>query len=246
MRDSGVEVARIAGGYKTLRRTCLRAIEEFCATTPLLVIAGRTGSGKTELLNRFDAIIDLERLVNHRGSAFGSTDTAQPTPIAFENRLAIEMLAATGRPRVIVEDESRTIGRLALPDPLHAAMQAAPLVVLEVPRHERALRIYREYVEEPLSAGTPAVELRERFCNALDRIRRRLGGQRHARMREMVEAAFDVDPANDTPHRAWIEQLLEWYYDPMYDHQLTAKQARVVLTGDRATVAAYLRQAIEP
>ena len=242
LRDSGIDIGRIAGGYKVLRRTCLRAIEEFCATTPLLVIAGRTGSGKTELLNEFEAAIDLELLVNHRGSAFGSTATAQPTPIAFENRLAIEMLGAMGRPRVIVEDESRTIGRLALPDALHAAMQAAPLVVLEVPRHERARRIHREYIEAPLTDGTSATQLRERFCNALDRIRRRLGGLRHARMRELVEAAFDHDPANATPHLVWIEQLLEWYYDPMYDHQLTAKQGRIVRTGDRAAISAYLQQ----
>lgn len=243
LRDAGVDIARIAGGYKMLRRTCLRAIEEFCATTPLLVIAGRTGSGKTDLLHEFEAAIDLERLVNHRGSAFGSTATAQPTPIAFENRLAIEMLGAMGRPRVIVEDESRTIGRLALPDVLHAAMQAAPLVVLEVPRHERARRIHREYIETPLTDGTPAVQLRERFCNALDRIRCRLGGQRHAQMRELVEAAFDGDPASAVAHLVWIEQLLEWYYDPMYDHQLTAKQGRIVRTGDRAAISAYLQQA---
>jgi tRNA 2-selenouridine synthase len=242
LRDSGIDIGRIAGGYKMLRRTCLRAIEEFCATTPLLVIAGRTGSGKTELLNEFEAAIDLELLVNHRGSAFGSTATAQPTPIAFENRLAIEMLGAMGRPRVIVEDESRTIGRLALPDALHAAMQAAPLVVLEVSRHERARRIHREYIEAPLTGGTSATQLRERFCNALDRIRRRLGGLRHGRMRELVEGAFDHDPANATPHLVWIEQLLEWYYDPMYDHQLTAKQGRIVRSGDRAAISAYLQQ----
>jgi hypothetical protein len=29
----------------------------------------------------------------------------------------------------------------------------------------------------------------------------------------------------------------------MYDHQLTAKQRRVVRTGDRATIAAYLQEA---
>ncbi len=244
LRDCGVDVARITGGYKALRRTCLAAIDEFCATTPLLVIAGRTGSGKTDLLNEFDAVIDLERLVNHRGSAFGSMATAQPTPIAFENRLAIEMMKVIGLPRVVVEDESRTIGRLALPDPLHAAMQAAPLVVLEVPRHERAARIYREYVEVPLSDGTQPQQLRDRFANALDRIQRRLGGLRHSQVTELLEAAFGNDPRGETAHIKWIERLLEWYYDPMYDHQLTAKQSRIVRTGDHATIAAYLQQAL--
>ncbi len=244
LHDSGVDVARITGGYKTLRRTCLQVIEEFCATTQLLVIAGRTGSGKTELLNQFDAIIDLERLVNHRGSAFGSNATTQPPPIAFENQLAIEMLAVSGRSPIIVEDEGRTIGRLALPEPLLAAMQKAPLVVLEVPRDERTQRIHREYVEIPLSTGTRAEELRERFRNALDRIHRRLGGQRHTRMKELVESAFDVDPTDPAPHCRWIEQLLEWYYDPMYDHQLTTKQERIVRTGDRTTINGYLQNIV--
>jgi tRNA 2-selenouridine synthase len=241
LRDAGVDASRIDGGYKALRRTCLRAIDEFCATTALLVIAGRTGSGKTELLNAFESVIDLERLVNHRGSAFGSTASAQPTPIAFENRLAVEMLSVMGRPRVIIEDEGRTIGRLALPDPLHAAMQAAPLVVVDVPRAERAQRIFREYVASPLADGTPAQHLRERFRNALDRIRRRLGGLRHAQVGELIDAAFDAGPTDATKHVAWIERLLEWYYDPMYDHQLAAKQRRVVHVGDRTTIAAYLR-----
>ncbi len=240
LREGGVDVARIEGGYKALRRTCLRAIDEFCTSAHLLVIAGRTGSGKTELLNEFDAIIDLERLVNHRGSAFGSMSTAQPTPIAFENRLAIEMLTAMERPRVIVEDEGRTIGRLALPDPLHAAMQAAPLVVVDAPRDERARRIYCEYIGAPLSEGTTLEQLRGRFCGAVDRIRRRLGGLRHADVRQLIEGAFDADPTDESAHLRWIERLLEWYYDPMYDHQLTAKQGRVVRSGDRATIRAYL------
>ena len=48
-------------------------------------------------------------------------------------------------------------------------------------------------------------------------------------------------PGDEAAHLMWIDQLLEWYYDPMYDHQLTAKQERVVRTGDRTTVAAYLQ-----
>ena len=91
--------------------------------------------------------------------------------------------------------------------------------------------------------GTPAEELRERFCNALDRIHRRLGGQRHTQMKALVESAFGDDPMNTAPHCRWIEQLLEWYYDPMYDHQLTAKQERIVEAGSRAAVTAYLQKA---
>src|SRR5262249_43518466 len=72
LREAGVAVPRVAGGYKALRRTCMVAIDEFSASARLLVVGGRTGSGKTELLGAFANSIDLERLANHRGSAFGA------------------------------------------------------------------------------------------------------------------------------------------------------------------------------
>jgi tRNA 2-selenouridine synthase len=241
LQQHGVDVARVEGGYKALRRTCLQIIEEFCASARLLVIAGRTGSGKSELLREFEAIIDLERLANHRGSAFGAAFSAQPTPIGFENELAIEMLRKQPHRCLLIEDESRTIGRLALPEPLIAAMQTAPLVVIEAGRDERIRRIYREYVLEPLASGVATEALRVRFIDAVDRIRRRLGGLRHAEIRRTIEAAFAVDSTRSALHEAWIGALLDGYYDPMYDHQLTSKRGRVVATGDARTIRAFIR-----
>jgi tRNA 2-selenouridine synthase len=242
LHAAGVDVGRIAGGYKALRQTCLNVIAEFCATQPLLVLGGRTGSGKTVLLREFSSALDLEALAQHRGSAFGATALPQPTPIGFENELAVEMLNKARPGPVLIEDESRTIGRLAVPEALHAAMQAAPIVVLDVPRNERAQHIFREYVEEPLCRGARASDIHQRFCHAVDRIRRRLGGLRHTTVRSAIDAAFAA-PTSSERHLAWIGLLLEWYYDPMYDHQLTAKQGRVVLRGDGRTVRDYLNGA---
>jgi len=242
LREAGLDVARIRGGYKALRRVCIGVIEEFSASTRLLVLGGRTGSGKTELLNAFDASIDLERLANHRGSAFGAAFSPQPTPIAFENGLAIAMLRVPSRTAVLFEDESRTIGRLALPDALHTALQAAPVAVLDVGRQERAARILRDYVEAPLGSGIAPERLQARFVAANDRIARRLGGLRHARVKQSIDDAF----ASTSPHAhlTWIEQLLEWYYDPMYDHQLTSKKSRVIVQGDATVVRDFLANAI--
>lgn len=246
LHSEGLAIARIDGGYKALRRTCLDIIAQFCtAQVPgLMVLGGRTGSGKTTLLNEFGATIDLERLANHRGSAFGATFTPQPTPIGFENTLAIGLLAQLQRSQVLLEDESRTIGRLALPENLHATMQAAPLIVLDVPRDERASRIYDEYVGVPLSNGVPLAQLHARFAGAADRIRRRLGGSRHAALRATLDAAFASTHSEAAAHLPWIERLLEWYYDPMYDHQLTLKHGRVVMQGDRTRVRAYLTETL--
>lgn len=243
LNDAGVEIERIAGGYKALRQTCLSVIDEFCAAPRLIVLGGRTGSGKTALLREFASAVDLEALAKHRGSAFGATQSPQPTPIGFENELAIELLNTAARRYVLIEDESRTIGRLAIPEALHAAMQTAPIVVLDVPRAVRARNIFLEYVEAPLRHGVAADALRQRFTGAADRIRRRLGGLRHTSIRAAIETAFQ-EPTNESPHIAWIDHLLEWYYDPMYDHQLTAKQGRIVARGGAATMRAYLNRAL--
>jgi tRNA 2-selenouridine synthase len=239
LADAGRVVPRIAGGFKALRRTCIEAIERAAAGTPLLVLGGRTGSGKTALLREFEAAIDLEHLANHRGSAFGATLRPQPTPVAFENALAVELLRRSRAPCVLIEDESRTIGHLGLPQSLFAAMQRAPLVVLEVTLAERARRIAQEYVCEPLAQGVGRDALRERYLAASDRIRRRLGGDRHVVIRAAIDAAF-ASGSSDA-HVDWIALLLEWYYDPMYEYQLERKHARVVFRGAWSDVRDALR-----
>lgn len=239
LNESGVSVALIDGGFKALRATCLTVLEEFTDASRLLVLGGRTGSGKTELLNSLPRSLDLEGLANHRGSAFGANPTPQPTPIDFENALAAGLLKHTRATPVLVEDEGRTIGRLAVPEHLHAAMQQAPLIIMEVELAERSAHIWREYIHAPLVAGRDPAELAGRYLASSDRIKRRLGGLRHAELRRLMNAAFATD--NDQhAHRRWIEALLSDYYDPMYDYQLAKKQARIVFNGDRDAVRDYL------
>ena len=46
---------------------------------------------------------------------FGSYDTSQPTPIDFENNLAYNYSSILSN-HIFFEDESRTIGRLVIPE----------------------------------------------------------------------------------------------------------------------------------
>jgi len=239
LAETGHVVPRIDGGFKALRHTCIDAIEHSSSQDRFIVLAGRTGSGKTDLLIAFADAIDLERLANHRGSAFGATATKQPPPVAFENALAVALMRRQPCQHILLEDESRTIGRIGLPESLFAAMQRAPLVVLEASRDERARHILAEYVLTPLASGVEANALAEQYVAAVDRIARRLGGTRHAEVRATVVEAF---AGRDCAHHLrWIERLLEWYYDPMYDYQLGRKAHRIVARGDRVTVSRALR-----
>ncbi len=234
LAEAGTVVARVGGGFKSLRRFCLRSIDDAAASLHFIVVGGRTGSGKTAVLAHAEASIDLERLANHRGSAFGERLSPQPPPIGFENALAVELskLSAEGASATVaVEDESRQIGRLAVPVSLYQAMQAAPIVVIEADLEARVDHILSEYV---LEAPNPHEHLPTSFA----RIRKRLGGARHREIGELMAAAL----AHDDPglHREWIRRLLTDYYDPMYDYQIEAKQDRIVHRGDAEAVAAYL------
>lgn len=202
-----------------------------------MVLAGRAGSGKTYVIQDVSRHIDLEALANHRGSAFGGLGP-QPPPIAFENALAAACLSITGDAPVVLEDESRTIGRLAIPPALYGAMQFAPIVLLEVDQPTRIDHILDEYVER-------AEHPRDALLAALDRIRRRLGGLRHQQIQELMNEAFlqrDGQRARNG-HREWIRLLLDGYYDPMYDYQVSQKDARIVHRGDAESVKRFLLDA---
>lgn len=233
LAEAGIAVALVEGGFKSLRRFCLRTIDDAAGSLRFVVVGGRTGSGKTAVLGHAAASIDLEGLANHRGSAFGERDSPQPPPIGFENALAVELLklSAQGTPTVAVEDESRQIGRLAVPAALYEAMQAAPIVAIEADLDTRVENILTEYV---LEAPNPHEHLPASFA----RIRKRLGTARHREIGKLMTVALAHDDAD--AHRAWIRRLLMDYYDPMYDYQIAVKQDRIVHRGHADSVASYL------
>ena len=231
---AGEPRARVAGGFKALRAACLAALVE-AGKRPVVVVGGRTGAGKTALVRAAPGGVDLEALAAHRGSAFGGYPTPQPPPVAFENALAVALLSVSRTLPFVLEDEGRTIGRLVIPTPVYEAMQRAPIVLLETTDADRVDNILREYV---LEAEDPQARLQA----ALARIERRLGGDRHREIAGRMAAAFAAGPPRDhrEAHRRWIRLLLAHYYDPMYDHQLAAKTARICFRGNAAGVAAHL------
>ncbi len=238
LADAGVSVPRIPGGYKALRHACLHVLAT-AATEPMpwLVLGGRTGTGKTVVVQEEARAIDLEGLAHHRGSAFGGHGDAQPPPATFENALACSALAHEGGV-LLLEDESRTIGRLAVPETWHARMQQSPLVLVEADLQTRAEHIAREYIDDARAGGQTDEVLHARYADALRRIARRLGGLRHDRIRDLLNQAFEAR----VPHTVWITALLAEYYDPMYDYQLKGKRDRVVFRGSRPEVTAYLAE----
>lgn len=233
LAEAGLRQARVAGGFKALRRHCLDVLDGV-GERRFVLVGGRTGSGKTSVLQGAPAYVDLERLANHRGSAFGAFPTPQPPPVAFENAIAVELMRLPLEGPIVLEDESRTIGRLAIPERLYQAMQRAPIALIEADHDARAANIYREYV---LDAEQPC----EHLGASLKRIERRLGGVRYGEIKALMDEAFQAGVTAWPLHRRWIVRLLDDYYDPMYDYQLAAKADRVRTRGNAAEIAAALR-----
>lgn len=251
LSEAGIEWPLVTGGYKALRSFVLDSLERLCRDLPLVLIGGRTGTGKTELLLKLDRQVDLEGRANHRGSSFGGMGNDQPTPINFENNIAIDLLRLEhrgGLEPVWMEDEARLIGRLCVPDPLREAMLRAPAVILETPMELRVATCTRDYVTDLLGryqqnlgeqAGFDAFADHHR--GSLDRIRKRFGGARHKAASVLLERALQVHRlhADVSGYAPFIEMLLAHYYDPMYDYQMTSKDRTMLIAGDADTLLAF-------
>ena len=251
LREQGIDYPLVKGGYKAMRRFLIDELERSAETLELWILAGMTGSGKTRVLLKTRHHVDLEGLANHRGSAFGrDVDDWQPQQIDFENALSIALLRHRHRhpgTPLWLEDEGRLIGRLIVPERLLERMREAPRVYLERSLPERVRIIREDYIAD----NWPGY--RERYGDAardkfgefvlgnVDRIRKRLGGERHATLREWfgiaLERLFEEDDASGFD--AGIQLLLEHYYDPMYRYQLKTKPRNIVFSGSEDEVLAW-------
>lgn len=238
LQEAGVDIERVPGGYKNLRQMATTIIENAAQNLDRKwwVIAGKTGTAKTLLLRGLKSSIDLEGLAHHRGSAFGGQVSDQPKLPTFENALACQSLR-NNNPTLILEDESRMIGRIALPESWHLRMQQSPLVLIEADLDARVAHIVSEYITEALTATTNEA-LKTQYLTALSKIQRRLGGDRFQQAHTLMSEAFK----SVRGHGDWIAYLLENYYDPMYAFQLEKKSPRVAFKGSYDEVKAYLAE----
>lgn len=254
--QTGIAYPRVKGGYKALRRFLINELEEAARQVQWFVLGGCTGTGKTLVINALRQGIDLEGIYHHRGSAFGGHAEPQPPQIDVENKLAIELLKqrevqGIDSCKLLLEDEGGNIGSRRIPDHLLHAMQQAPLVMLEAPLQERVGIVFDEYIVAAraeygqLLGEEAGFEAWSRWLQAsMDRIRKRLGGQRHQELRKILDEAINSqrNGGDGEGHRQWIAVLLEDYYDPMYRYQLEKRIARIQFRGDRASVKAYLAE----
>ncbi len=251
--EAGIVYPRVVGGYKAMRTFLIETTQAASAQCEFFVLSGLTGTGKTEVISELSNGLDLEAHANHRGSSFGQRISAQPVQIDFENLLAIDILKkrAQGHGVFVLEDEGRHVGRCAVPLALRQRLEQVPLVCLDDGFDDRVERILRDYVvqqcTECLSALGESVgfaAFSAKLLESLDKLSKRLGGDRHQLLRTTMDRALAQQQASGDValHRDWIMPLLRHYYDPMYTYQRQSRADRIVFQGDRQSVLAYLRE----
>lgn len=200
---SGYPVLQLRGGYKAFRGQVIRYFENFTPPAPLIVLHGMTGTGKTTFINGLQpqkwTPIDLEGLACHRGSAFGSVGLDQSlSQKRFETLLWDKFRRAPADRPVVLEGESPRIGKIALPGNLYEVMAASCKVWCSASLETRVQRLSVEYARD---------EYRVPMAEALERIKKKLGGLRYAELAEKL-AAWDIEGLG--------RGLIEYYYDKQY------------------------------
>lgn len=198
----GCEVEALKGGYKAFRSW---AIERFKIPYTLAILGGKTGSGKTVIINKMgENAIDLEKLASHRGSVFGGLGRQQPTQEQFENELAAQLFWKAGKNPLWLEDESRYIGTIKIPDALFLQMQNANTYILEKSFEERLATSIKEY----------SIYTTDKLKDAVLRLIKKLGSQK----------CLEVVNAIDCGDLTKAASILLQYYDKKYEYGLSKKR----------------------
>lgn len=221
METVGLKVILLEGGYKAYRRLVLDSFER---PFKIILLGGYTGSGKTEILQQLreagEQIIDLEGLANHKGSAFGALgQPEQPSTEQFENFLYKQIGELDLNRHIWVEDESRNVGKVFLPQAFWERMRNSPLVRIDTPYEIRLARLMRDYACFDIDG----------LAASIKKIEKRLGFDKCKR-------ALDACNSGD---RELAARICLDYYDAAYGSQLDTR------FGDRDKLPSVVMDSLE-
>ena len=211
----GWRVSLLEGGYKAFRHRVIDDLERLPPTLQFHVIAGRTGCGKSLLLNALAArgaqVLDLEAVARHRGSVLGRMPgEPQPGQRQFETLLWEKLSKFDPKQPVFVESESRRIGTCHLPETLTVAIRQATCAVLEAELDRRSQLLidqYSHFIEQP------------------DTLDAQLNRLTEVHGRDTIEAWRAL--LNAGRFKELVQCLLDEHYDPTYDRSMNRNFTRL-------------------
>jgi tRNA 2-selenouridine synthase len=228
----GYKVIQLSGGYKAYRNWVLA---QFILPYPFKVLGGYTGSGKTEILHELEkrnyAVIDLEGLARHKGSAFGAIGQGvQPSQEMFENLLAQSLYQkAKYNNEIWIEDESQRIGTVMIPTILFHLLRNSTCYFLTIPFDERLNFIevgYGKFEKESLMDATSRIEKRLGGLETKNAINYILEGQykeAFAILLKYYDKWYEKNAKNQTLPKVILIPIISEKVDPILNADLIEK-----------------------
>ena len=215
-----IHVTRLHGGIKAYRQWVVAELDKEIFKPDFYVLNGHTGSGKTIMLDKLAEkgypIIDLEKMANHRGSIFGQIGLEPNNQKKFESLLVKAMNQYAEEPFVFIEGESKRIGKVTLPDFFYNKKEDSTQLFIDLPFEQRIDIILDEYhpYDNP-----------DLFIRAFNLIKKHI----HTPIAKEIGDALQLSDFYTA-----IKLLLEYYYDPRYDHHVD-KYKESQITSIKAT-----------
>ena len=169
----------------------------FLTSSTFIILCGKTGSGKSLLLQQLESsgfpVTNLEAIASHRGSAFGGLLLPpQPSQHDFELALEKSILKHASSQYIFIEQKPSSLGKRKIPRWLYSKMNDGIVVQIIVDKNTRINNILKEYK----SAG------KESFIIALHKLKQRL------RLTVINELEAFLHSEN---YEAFIERMLDYY-----------------------------------
>ncbi len=139
-------------------------------------------------------------MAGHRGSIFGQIGLEPSNQKKFDSLLLNDILRYQDESFVFIEGESKRIGKVTLPQFLNKKKENGIQIVINLPIEVRVQNILEDY--QPW-------EFPERFKEAFQLIKKRI----HTPVAKQIE-----DDLQGSHFASAVKLLLEYYYDPKYDH----------------------------
>ncbi len=212
------KVYKLQGGYKSYRNFIINKIPKMNEGIQYIMLHGRTGVGKTIILNKLRElnfnVLDFERGANHRGSALGSVGLGESaSQKSFETFIYESLKNKTGD-YIFVEAESKRVGNAYIPDCIFNSMKNGYHILIHMPMEERVKILQDEYLKFESS--------HEEIKNSILKLDKQIGNK-------LVNLSIEL--LNNKKYDDLIILLNEKYYDPLYDKSIKMYKYDLIIQG---------------
>lgn len=201
----GYKCYKLTGGFKEYRKFLSEDLLRVNQGIKYFVIHGKTGSGKTKILQRLYekgySVLDLEKYADHKGSFFGGLcEKRVQSQKRFEAEI-YEYLRKKSDNYIFVESESKRIGNVYIPEVVHQAMHEGHHMLVSTSMKKRTEIIMEDYSEAS----------KEEVLKCINLFTRYIGKEKIVYYKHLVEKGM---------YSQLAVEFMENYYDPLYEKSI--------------------------